>query len=146
MLQAQVIRYRFQSVGIIGDQDFCAHHPRNVPNPLLGVERRFRLQYFKVQGFTRQDGSRDGHDLVFAFALDMRKVHAKNFDLTALVLPPLPTEFNRALPCGLDILIDRAFAQGILSRVEEVGDAWITQTQDIEQDTQAFECIRLLSV
>ena len=75
----------------------------------------------------------------------MREVHPEYFDLPALVCAPLLAEFNRALTCGLHVLVDRAFAQGILKGVEKVGDAWITQTQDIQQDTQAFERIRLLS-
>jgi hypothetical protein len=59
----------------------------------------------------------------------MREVDAKHLNLVTQVFAPLSAEFNRALSGGLHIFVDRAFAQGILQGVEEIGDALITQAR-----------------
>jgi hypothetical protein len=51
--------------------------------------------------------------LILAVAFDMGQVDAQNLDLAGVLFTPCLAELPNFLPGGLDVMVDRRFADGV---------------------------------
>ncbi len=139
LLDAQMIRDRFQAIGIVGHDHFRAEGFGQIANPLLGAEGRLRFHQIEGQGLAREEGGRHRENLILALALDMREIQTEDLDFAGLLLDPLLAQTDGALARGLHIFIDGGLAQKEAQALQEIADPLITEAQDVEQDAHALE-------